>query len=105
MKACIAVVACLIASTPSFAAASRDVDITAPDGIKLKATYFAADKPGPAVLLLHMCITTRASWEPVARQLAASGINAMTIDNCGFGESGGPRFESANPDEIGRAHV
>jgi dienelactone hydrolase len=100
MKACIAVVACLIASTPSFAAAPRDVDITAPDGIKLKATYFAADKPGPAVLLLHMCITTRASWEPVARQLAASGINAMTIDNRGFGESGGPRFESANPDVV-----
>jgi dienelactone hydrolase len=100
MKACIAVVACLIASTPSFAAASRDVDITAPDGIKLKATYFAADKPGPAVLLLHMCITTRASWEPVARQLAASGINAMTIDNRGFGESGGPRFESANPNVV-----
>lgn len=100
MKAVIAVVACLIASTPSFAAGPRDVDITAPDGVKLKATYFAADKPGPAVLLLHMCITTRASWEPVARQLAASGINAMTIDNRGFGESGGPRFDESNPDRV-----
>jgi dienelactone hydrolase len=100
MKALFAVVAFLIASTPSLAAAPRDVDITAQDGIKLKATYFAADKPGPAVLLLHMCITTRASWEPVARQLAASGINAMTIDNRGFGESGGPRFDSASPEVV-----
>jgi hypothetical protein len=49
------------------------------------------------VLLLHMCITTRASWEPVARELAASGVHTMTVDNRGFGESGGPRFESANP--------
>ena len=79
-------------------AAPRDVEIAAPDGIRLKATYFAADRPGPAVLLLHMCITTRASWEPVARQLAAAGINAMTIDNRGFGESGGPRYEGATPD-------
>jgi len=100
MKALFAIAAFLIASTPSFAAAPREVDITAPDGIKLKATYFAADRPGPAVLLLHMCITTRASWEPVARQLAASGINAMTIDNRGFGESGGPRFDSASPDVV-----
>jgi dienelactone hydrolase len=100
MKACFVVVAFLIASTSSFAAAPRDVDITAPDGITLKATYFAADRPGPAVLLLHMCITTRASWEPVARQLAASGIHAMTIDNRGFGESGGPRFDSARPEVV-----
>lgn len=81
-------------------ATPREVDLTAPDGTRLKATYFAADRPGPAVLLLHMCITTRASWEPVARQLAAAGINAMTIDNRGFGESGGPRFDQARPEIV-----
>jgi dienelactone hydrolase len=75
----------------------RDVDISAPDGTRLKATYFAAERPGPAVLLMHMCITTRASWEPVARQLSAAGIHALTIDNRGFGESGGPRFEAGTP--------
>ncbi len=76
----------------------RDVDIAAPDGTNLKATYFAAAEPGPAVLLMHMCITTRDSWTPVAQQLAAAGISALTIDNRGFGESGGPRFDSAKPD-------
>jgi dienelactone hydrolase len=95
MNFLLAVVASLL-----IAPAPRDVDITAADGTKLKATYFAADRPGPAVLLLHMCITTRASWEPVARQLAASGINAMTIDNRGFGESGGPRFDDASPEIV-----
>lgn len=78
--------------------ASRVVDITAPDGARLKATFFPAARSGPAVLLMHMCITTRASWEPVARQLAAAGISALTIDNRGFGESDGPRFEGATPD-------
>jgi dienelactone hydrolase len=78
--------------------AGRDVDIIAPDGIALKATYFAAARPGPAVLLMHMCITTRISWEPVAQQLSAAGISALTIDNRGFGESGGPRFDPGKPE-------
>src|SRR5689334_11741938 len=80
--------------------APRDVELAASDGTRLKGTYFAAGQPGPAVLLLHMCITTRASWEPVARQLAASGISALTVDNRGFGESGGPRFTGASPDVL-----
>jgi dienelactone hydrolase len=87
-------------ATAAFGAGPRDVELTAGDGTRLKATYFAADRPGPAVLLLHMCITTRQSWEPVARQLAAAGINAMTIDNRGFGESGGKRFDQADPEVV-----
>ena len=86
------------ATAPSVAAAPKDVDIPAPDGIKLRATFFSAGKPGPGVLLLHMCNTARKSWEPVAKQLSEKGINALTIDNRGFGESGGPRFEGASPD-------
>ena len=66
----------------------KDLDLTAPDGTKLRATYYAAAKPGPGVLLLHMCNTTRKSWEPVAKELSHSGINALTVDNRGFGESG-----------------
>jgi len=80
------------------APAPKDVDIAAPDGVKLRATFFASEKPGPGVLLLHMCNTTRKSWEPVAKQLAQSGINALTVDNRGFGESGGPRYDVAAPD-------
>ena len=76
----------------------KDIDVTSPDGTKLRATLFAAAKPGPGVLLLHMCNTTRKSWEPVAKQLGEKGINALTIDNRGFGESGGPRFEGASPE-------
>ena len=78
---------------------AKNVDITSPDGTKLRATFFAA-KPRPGVLLLHMCNTARKSWEPVAKELAQKGINALTIDNRGFGESGGPRFEGASPDVL-----
>src|SRR5215472_6225093 len=86
------------AAASSSGAATKDVDIVAPDGVKLRATFFSAGKPGPGVILLHMCNTTRKSWEPVAVNLSEKGINALTIDNRGFGESGGPRFEGASPD-------
>ena len=68
--------------------APQDVTLSAADGTRLKATYYAAPQPGPAVLLLHMCNTTRTSWEPLGRQLAATGIHALAVDYRGFGESG-----------------
>ena len=86
----------LLSATPLSAAAPapKDVSIAAPDGATLKATYFAASAPGPAVLLLHMCNTDRRSWEPVSRQLGEAGIHALTLDYRGFGESEGPRFDT-----------
>jgi len=68
---------------------SRVVDLKASDGTILKASYFAAAKPGPGVLLLHQINRTRKSWDQVAGQLAAAGINTLTVDLRGFGESGG----------------
>lgn len=76
---------------------SRDVPLTSADGTRLQATYYAAAKPGPAVMLLHMCNTTRASWAPLAPQLAAAGIHTLTMDYRGFGESGGARFDAMPP--------
>jgi dienelactone hydrolase len=72
----------------------RDADITAPDGTMLKATYYAAAKPGPGVLLLHMCNSNRKAWEPLGRQLGAAGIHALALDYRGFGESKGEWFEN-----------
>ena len=89
----------LLAASVSFSqnASQKDVDLVAPDGAKLRATFFSADKPGPGVLLLHMCNTTRKSWEAVGKGLSERGVNVLTIDNRGFGESGGPRFEGGTP--------
>ena len=67
----------------------RVVDLKASDGTLLKATYFAAGKPGPGVLLFHQSNRTRTSWEDLARQLAGAGINTVTLDDRGYGESGG----------------
>jgi pimeloyl-ACP methyl ester carboxylesterase len=67
----------------------RVVDLKASDGTILRASYFAAAKPGPGVLLLHQGNRTRQSWDDLAGRLAASGINTLTLDMRGFGESGG----------------
>ena len=88
----------LLASTASAQPAPRDIDITSPDGTSLKATYFASGQPGPAVMLMHMCVTTRKSWEPVATLLSRAGMNVLTIDSRGFGQSGGPPYETATPE-------
>ncbi|HEX8925377.1 MAG TPA: alpha/beta fold hydrolase, partial [Terriglobales bacterium] len=73
-------------STTAFA--QRIVDITAADGVKLKASFFPSQKPGPGVLLLHQCNRQRKVWDGLAQQLAAAGINVLTLDYRGFGESG-----------------
>ena len=69
--------------------ASCDADIKKPDGTILKGTYFAAGKSGPGVLLFHQSNRTRKSWDDVARQLAAAGINTLTVDVRGHGDTGG----------------
>lgn len=80
-------------------AAERVVDLTAPDGLTLKATYFPAAGPGPGVLLLHQCNRQRKVWDDLARQLSAAGIHVLTFDYRGYGESGGKRFDTLTPPE------
>src|SRR5437660_5551066 len=58
----------------------RVVDFKTANGTLLEGTDSDAAKPGPGVLLLHQSNRTRKSWEDVGRQLAAAGINALTID-------------------------
>jgi len=78
------------------------VDLTAADGTKLKATYFAAGKSGPGVLLMHQCNRDRKMWDDLAPKLAATGLNVLTLDFRGFGESGGSRVADATPQEAGK---
>ncbi len=71
----------------------KDVEIKAPDGITLKGNYFSAGRPGPAMLLMHQCNMDRHAWDGLAGDLAAAGINVLTFDTRGFGESGGTKAE------------
>ena len=76
------------------------VDLTAADGTKLKATYYPAGKPGPGVLLLHQCNRQRKVWDDLAGRLASAGINVLTLDLRGFGESGGVPNDKLTPQQM-----
>ena len=73
------------------APAAKDVQLVAPDGVKLKATYYAAAKPGPGLLLLHMCNSSRQAWSGFAKQAASRGYHVLAMDYRGYGESEGTR--------------
>src|ERR1700722_7693666 len=89
---------CLAPALP----AQRTVDLTASDGTKLKASHFAAAKPGPGVLLLHQCNRQRKVWDSLAQQLSQAGINVLTLDYRGFGESAGDPFDKRPPDHAAK---
>jgi dienelactone hydrolase len=77
----------------------RVIDLTASDGTKLKATYFGAAEPGPGVLLFHQCNRQRKIWDDLASRLSGSGINVLTSDFRGFGESGGTPPDQLTPQQ------
>jgi pimeloyl-ACP methyl ester carboxylesterase len=87
----LAVVFVTVTGLAQSAKSIRVVDIKSSDGTILKGSYFAADKPGPGVLLFHQSNRTRESWDDLAKQLAAAGINVLVMDGRGYGESGGDR--------------
>jgi dienelactone hydrolase len=101
---CLAILSATVASALA-SPAQRVVDLTATDGTKLKATFFPAGKPGPGVLLLHQCNRQRKVWDSLAQRLADAGINVLTVDNRGFGESGGDPFDKLPPDKAAQVQT
>jgi dienelactone hydrolase len=79
-----------------------DVDLKAADGTRLKATYYSAGKPGPGIILLHMCNSKRTAWATLGPRLAARGMHALAIDYRGYGDSGGKRYTEWSPEERAR---
>jgi pimeloyl-ACP methyl ester carboxylesterase len=90
----------LLAALSTPAQQPRILDLTSPDGATLKASFFPAAKLGPGLLLLHQCNRQRKVWDDLAQKFAASGINVLTFDFRGFGESAGPPFDKLSNDQI-----
>jgi pimeloyl-ACP methyl ester carboxylesterase len=81
------------------------LDLRTPDGIVLKASYFAAAQPGPGVVLFHQSNRTRQSWDELATRMADAGINTLTVDDRGHGESGGEYDKANDPSREHAAQV
>jgi hypothetical protein len=66
------------------------VQVTARDGIVLRAWLFQPDKPnGDAVVVLHVIADSRASQVGLAKMFLAHGYTVLTPDSRAHGESGG----------------
>jgi dienelactone hydrolase len=98
-NACLAAAIAVCVLPSAARAEQRDVDLKGADGTRLKATYYAAAKPGPGVVLLHMCNSSRKAWAGLAEKLAAQGVHAIALDYRGYGESGGTPLTDATPAE------
>jgi dienelactone hydrolase len=83
----------------------RVVSLHASDGTVLKGSYFASEKPGPGILLLHQCNQQRKLWDVIGERLAASGINVLTFDYRGFGESEGTPHDKLTTEEETKAQT
>jgi dienelactone hydrolase len=79
--------------------APRIVDLKSSDGTSLKGTFFSAGKRGPGLLLLHQCNRQRKVWDDLATRFAAAGVNVMTVDLRGFGDSSGTPLDKLPPEE------
>lgn len=68
---------------------SREVDVTAADGVALRGTYTSPGKPGPGIVLFHQCNMLRAAWTSTAAALAERGVHTLAIDYRGMGDNKG----------------
>jgi len=90
---------------PAFAIAAQQapaphvVDLMAPDGLKLKGTFSGTAASGPGVLLLHQCNRQRKVWDDLVTRMTAAGMNVMTVDLRGYGDSEGTPIDKLTPEE------
>jgi alpha-beta hydrolase superfamily lysophospholipase len=86
------------------AAGSQDVSFKTDDGLTIAGSLYAASRPGPAVILLHMQTRTREDWHAVASRLADAGMTALAFDFRGHGASD-PAAADGEPQDISRLHL
>lgn len=88
--------ALVLAAACNAAAASRQVQLRAADGVALAASVYDAPVPSaPAVVLVHMLTRTKEDWRPFAERLQAAGTTALAFDLRGHGQSEGSSAPAA----------
>lgn len=100
-RSCLTLVLVLAILVPRVAESQKiDVEIRAADGVQLRGSYHSPGRPGPGVMLFHMCDSDRVSLNAMAAQLAARGMHVMAWDFRGYGHSGGERGANPPADDV-----
>lgn len=86
---------------PSGLAAERTVSLRTADGLTLAATWYEpAERPAPAVILVHMLGGSRRDWGDLGARLAADGIAVLSLDLRGHGSSDRVPLPTAAPEYV-----
>ena len=95
----------LLAAAPGFAqspnSVKKEVSFKAADGVTLKGTFYAAERPGPGILLSHMCDGKgREAWDVLALKLAQAGFHVLIWNYRGVGDSEGKPFRGGSMQQV-----
>ena len=83
------------ADTPNPRVSDEPVAFQTDDGATIHGHLYTT--PGPrqrAVIFAHMYPNDQRAWQPFAREMAATGVAALTFDFRGYGESAGNKEPS-----------
>jgi dienelactone hydrolase len=86
-------IAIYVAAPAARGAGQQEVDVTATDGIKLRATYYDPGKLGPGVILFQQCTRERKIWEPMATALSGLGVHVLVVTPRGTQDSQGAQWD------------
>ncbi len=79
--------------TLSSVSSAGELTLTTQEGFALKASYYQSNKSSDrAVLLLHQCNYNRTMYNDIGQKLSEQGIDALSMDFRGFGESTNDEF-------------
>jgi dienelactone hydrolase len=73
--------------------ARRDIRIPAADGVKLAASYYSPERPGPSILFFHQCSRDHSVWDHLATGLASNGFHVLVVAPRGIGKSEGEQWD------------
>jgi alpha-beta hydrolase superfamily lysophospholipase len=82
--------ALMVIVAPAASASGRAMTFTTADGSTIAATlYETANRPAPAVVLVHMLSRSKDEWIPIAERLQDEGATVLAFDLRGHGGSSG----------------
>ncbi len=76
--------------------AIKPLTLTAADGVRIFANYYAAEKPKAIIVLFHQAGSNKSEYADIAPRLVGSGYSALAVDQRSGGEKFGVQNETVN---------